>query len=175
MKKSIFTVIILSIFSLTGCDDDGSGNSKYNGIYEITSAQEQIGCGEGNWTEMTTEEDYFLLEGTEFFGLPMIGFSFCTGETKDSCDDSFDLSMSFMKESGEWVNSSEYSMSSGTCFLSRTQGTLEESETGVTITSITLEGTVELDAGDECDYELIDKYLDQLTCSTSVIEGTILN
>ncbi|MBU1220785.1 hypothetical protein KKF34_10055 [Myxococcota bacterium] len=174
---SIFT-LILTVFAFTACDDDGgSGNSQYNGIYEVTTSQERTSCGSGEWNEMTLEEDFFLLEGIDFMGTPVIGWSFCTGQTSDTCDDSFDLMMSFVLEDGEWVQYMDSSSTMGeTCWLSRTRGYIEKTDTGVIVTSTTWEGNVTLDAGEECDYELIDKYISELGCGReSVIEADKVN
>ena len=166
------TLIVLVLFSATlffACDDDGPAGAEYNGLYQTTLSQERTSCSELDpWTPLDIMEPYFRLEAQSFFGTPIIGWIACTGPTVDTCEnDTIDLMNTFTKKDGVWQQYMTTSSSGGgtTCFLTYRQGIPALTETGLTITVTRWEGEITLEAGEECDTDLVDKYFDELECA----------
>ncbi|MBN2725662.1 MAG: hypothetical protein JXR95_16475 [Deltaproteobacteria bacterium] len=165
MKKLIIVFLLVSGSFSIGCDDGEPGDG-YNGLYHITLNQSRDQCGEGEWFDITPDYDYFFLEAANLFGTPIIGWSECTDDSKDTCDDYMNLELSFVKEDGVWMQQTMWSSQDiNGCRLMIKEGLLANTDDGISISTTTIEGIVTLEEGDDCHYELIDKYFDQMSCT----------
>ncbi len=178
MKIFPIISILFPILLLTACDDDPRSGSEYNGFYQVTVYQERASCGDGEaWLDTDPVEPYFKLEAQSFFGTPIIGWISCDGSTADTCDDdTIDLMNTFSRKDGVWQQyMTTSSGSGGTCWLTWRQGLPALTETGLTITVTHREAEITLEAGEECDTELVDKYWNQMDCvGMSRLEATRL-
>ncbi len=169
MKKLPLSLILLALTLLAACDDDPRAGSEYDGFYQVTLSQERAACGEEDpWTATEPDEPYFKLVAQSFFGTPIIGWISCSGATEDTCeDDTIDLMNTFARKDGVWQQYA--SSSSGTegspCWLTLRQGLPALTEAGISITVTRWEGEFTLEAGEECDTDLVDKYLDRMDCT----------
>lgn len=178
-KLSFVSILLLTLSVLTACDDDPRSGSEYDGFYQVTLYQERAACDDGEpWLDTDPVEPYFKLKAQSFFGTPIIGWISCSGATVDTCDDdTIDLMNTFSRKDGVWQQYMTTSSSGGgtTCWLTWRQGLPALTETGLTITVTQREAEITLEAGEECDPELVDKYWNQMDCvESSRLEATLL-
>ena len=168
-------LFVFAALSFGACDDDSPG--QYDGMYQMTVAQESDTCDGTGWVDINLPYSYFQLHHESFFGTPIIAFHDCTGETADTCDDAIELVWTFMKEFCFWeqhMTSSSF-QDPDICNVSQRRGLIEETETGIAITVTHKSGAVTVTSEDECEPELADTHEDELTCTgQEYYEATLL-
>ncbi|MGM0597028.1 MAG: hypothetical protein ACQES9_08325 [Myxococcota bacterium] len=158
-------IIMVAAVVLSACDDDSKPGSKYNGLYELVVFQSKLDCESSEWTDLEISEPYFYLEAQSFLGYDIIAWMDCSDADESSCEDSVNLTDSFVKKDGVWqqyMTSSSYS--AGNCYLSYTRAVLEFTETGISWESVSKSGTTTVDNEDECEPELAEEIEDELEC-----------
>ncbi|MBU1512385.1 hypothetical protein KKD52_18690 [Myxococcota bacterium] len=170
MKTTLIATLLICLPLFAACDDGEPAGSEYNGFYQVTLSQERTSCSDQDaWTPSDIMEPYFKLKAQSLFGTPIVGWISCTGETEDTCDDeTIDLMGIFVKKDGTWQQYMTTSSSGGgetICYLTYRQGIPALTESGLSITVTRWEGEITLEAGEECDPDLVDKYFDQMDCT----------
>jgi hypothetical protein len=170
MKTTLFATALCTLQLFCACDDGQRAGAEYDGFYQVTLSQERTSCNDQDaWTPSDIMEPYFKLRAQSFFGTPIVGWISCTGATEDTCDDdTIELTGTFIKKDGVWQQYMTTSSSGGSensCYLSYRQGIPALTGTGLSLTVTRWEGEIMMEAGEECDPDLVDKYFDQMDCT----------
>lgn len=170
-RSTLFLLLTPLLFS-AACQDSDS-ETPYVGTYEVRSHTEnRTGCGsEGDPVQGATA--FFSFEDENFFGTTVLSWFSC--DSAESCSDVGELDRSFIKEGGEWTSQVSYSGGGVDCGVGLTEGTIEETDSGVRIEFRSYEGSFTLANEDECEPELAEDRRDELECTgLEVIEATLL-
>ncbi len=174
-KNALGTVVALDVvmmkhgaflflgFALVACGDSGS---EFEGEYRVVSHMSGD-CASQNTSQTggLEGEEYFKLQVENIFGTEILGHFTCSAPGQ--CDDSMNLSSSFISKAGEWVisNSSSFNSQPGMCNLSATRGTIATTDEGIEIVVTERRGVVN---EQDCDaaFDNIDSHLDSLDCES---------
>lgn len=168
-----FPLLLLAPLLLNaGCEESDSGTPPYLGTYEVLSHTENTaGCDtEGDPVE--GEATFFSLEDENFFGVSVLTWHDC--ESAESCSDVGALDRSFTKEGGEWVSQVIYAAGGVDCDVGITEGTIEETDSGVRIEFHTYSGVITVQSAEACETDLAEEHREELECTgIEVLEATL--
>lgn len=169
------TTLLALIAVLPGCADEDE-DASVAGTYEVVShTLDDDGCdGPGQAVDGGTP--YFELTEESFLGAQILGWHDCSAA--DSCDDTISLDKSFEDDGGEWIAKSVSAGGSAfSCSITLVEGTITDTEDGVSIEFRTYSGQLDLDAasGEACETELADTRRSDLACErVEIFDGVRL-
>jgi len=158
---------------LTACNGDGSraGAGTYDGTYMVTSHSRNDTSCDAPLDPVVDGYEYFQLEQTTLFGQPMLAWHDCDSAT--SCESDISLTGSFVTIDGEWRMRSSYSSGGTDCLVGLNDGTIENTADGIRIEIRRYSGSFTVATEDDCQPELAEERMDELTCeSLEVVEAT---
>ena len=169
MRRTALLFLAAS-FALPACQADDDEAAGPTGTYEVQSHTRTDMTCEGAGEAVQGETELFALELDNFFGATVLGWHDCTSAT--DCEEESDLFRSFVEEDGRWVLRSTFASGIESCSGSIEEGSTVQTDDGVRIEIRSYSGTIDLEAGEECDTDLVDAHFGELDCTTiEVIEA----